>query len=474
MQPIKEFNLRSSNIAKLFATFVVAILPVSMAQPEVPRIESVVLASVQPHTNNPAVIWYDDFDTDRTATYLEPAPGSPDARRSAAHGLGGRGASMECFYPQGRTGIGNRKLVFGDCPFGKPLRAGEHFQDIYWRFYVKHQKGWSGSPDKMTRATGFVSSRWNQAFISHIWSSGLPLTLDPASGIKDGEVVTTKYNDFGNLRWLGNKPNGQFPIHDTAESGRWVCVESRLRVNTPGQKDGLATLWIDGVLDTVRTNMDFRGSYTGPGSSINAIFLEAYWNAGAGKDQYRWYDDFVVSTQPIGPITADPNPTLVQTTNNDASMSQVEIASDSQGTNVVWRSASLPATENRIAVNASNGKFLGLAEGRTFLRSGPLYFCRVRQMSRDEVWSAWSPWHQPFSVAPRTEAFLPRLNLEKRSDALMLQLTGESVVNYSIEASPDLLHWLVLTNITSPLGVSELDPADTMAFPRRFYRARGS
>ena len=171
--------------------------------------------------------------------------------------------------------------------------------------------GWE-SPAKMSRATGFVSARWNQAFISHVWSSGLPLTLDPATGVQSNRVVTTKYNDFDHLKWLGNQPVGRFPIHATEESGRWICVESRIQLNQPGQKDGYAALWVDGRLDTERRGLDFRGNYTGRGASVNAVFLEAYWNSGSPANQYRWYDDFVVSTAPIGPLTATVNPTLIR------------------------------------------------------------------------------------------------------------------------------------------------------------------
>lgn len=369
------------------------------AQPAAPRIESVVLAPRQPHAADPHVIWYDDFDQDRIKSYLEPAAGSPENRRSAAEALGGAGASMECHYPQGGQGIGNRKLVFGDSPIGRPLRAGEKFYDVYWRIYVKHQAGWTGAPAKMSRATGFVSAQWNQAFIAHVWSAGLPLTLDPASGVREGRVVTTRYNDFANLHWLGNKPTGKFPIHATEEAGRWVCVESRVRLNTPGKKDGYAALWIDGRLDTERQGLDFCGSYTGRGSSVNAIFLEAYWNDGSPRDQYRWYDDFVVSTAPIGPLTAPANPTLIRTP-GDCAAWEVQLAGDGAGERPVWNSGELPGAQRRVTVTPQAGTFLGAAAGRTALAAGSLVFCRVRQRDAAGGWSPWSPWHQPFGVEP--------------------------------------------------------------------------
>ena len=85
--------------------------------------------------------------------------------------------------------------------------------------------------------------------IAHVWSSGESLTLDPASGVRGNRIATTRYNDFANLRWLGNKPVSTFKLHSTEEAGRWVCVESRAKLNTPGKKDGLNQLLIDGRLE---------------------------------------------------------------------------------------------------------------------------------------------------------------------------------------------------------------------------------
>ena len=391
--------------------------------PPVPRIDSIVLAPTQPFDKDPAVIWYDNFDGPDSvqARYLEPKVGSRDDRRTDREALGGAGKSLECFYAKGQQGVGNRKLVFGDSPVGRPLRRGETFDEVYWRVYVKHQPGWTGSPAKMSRATGLTSERWTQAFILHVWSAGAFLTLDPASGVRGGEVVTTRYNDFPHLRWLGNKPTGKFPIHSTDESGRWVCVEAHVKLNAPGRKDGSAELWVDGVLDTRRTGMDFRGTYAA--HQINAVFLEAYWNEGSPADQSRWYDDFVVSTRPIGPLVASPNPTVIKAplaspsspADEDAPRAwEVEIATAARGEGpderqgeareIVWRSKPAPLTGSaaRLSVSGRTGEFTGDAAGRSALGplpGGAFYFCRCRQQGKGGEWSEWSPWHQPFVVA---------------------------------------------------------------------------
>jgi len=367
-----------------------------------PRIESVVPLARQPQETDAATIWYDAFD------------GVPKAYTESSGGLdanvafGGSGRSMPCLYEAGKHGEGNRKVFFGDSPTGKVVRRGQTFTDVYWRIYVRHQDGWTGgSPAKMSRATSIVSGRWNQAMISHVWGSNRWfLTLDPASGVRGETVATTKYNDFGNLHWLGNRPWSKFPIHAQRESGWWVCVESRAKLNTPGKADGVNQLWIDGRLEAERTGLNWRGSYRGHG--INAVFLESYWNEGSPIRQMRWYDNFVISTSPIGPVLCGRNPTLIKTAfrgRGDQAGWEAELAADADGRQVVWQS-SLLAGGDRAQVDAKTGRFVGSPAGGGRLAAGARYWCRVREKfveksaEKSDVgeWSQWSPWHQCFAT----------------------------------------------------------------------------
>ena len=372
-------------------------LPVLAAEsPDVPRIDSVVPAPSQPYSSDPAVIWYDDFDGPEKP-YTE-----SDGPLVAAEAFGGLGRSMLSLYEKGKQGVGNRKVFFGDSPVGKVIRRGESFDDVYWRVYVKHQHGWTGGgPAKLSRATSIVSSRWNQAMIAHVWSSGEALTLDPASGVRGDRVVTIKYNDFPNLHWLGNRPASRFKLHGTEEAGRWVCVEARARLNTPGKKDGLNQLWIDGRLEAERRNLDWRGSYTGHG--INGVFLETYWNEGSPVTQSRWIDNFVISTRPIGPVVVPVNPVLLKTPYRGPGKLrawEIEVASQDNEDAVVWRSRPVTETE-RVTVSQTSGTFLSSLAGHSRLNPGEVYWFRVRQEGEQGFWSAWSPWHQPVRTEGR-------------------------------------------------------------------------
>lgn len=370
--------------------------PTTVKEVETPRIDFISTIPVQPQEKDTNVIWFDDFDD--VKIYME-SRGDLDNK---VH-FGAYGSSMKAGFKKGDiTGEGDRKVAFGDFPEATPtLKKGEKFDEIYWRIYVKHEHAWEGAPAKMSRATSIVSGNWQQAMIAHVWSGGNnTITLDPARGVEGqtDQIKTTKYNDFENLTWLGNKPTSRFRISSTKESGYWVMVEARAKLNTPGKADGVNQLWIDGRLEAERLKLNFRGKYTTHG--INAVFLESYWNSGSPKTQGRWFENFVISTQPIGPVVCPANPTLYKAPYlgpGQLAGWEVKLATDYEGNDVVYYSSLLGRNE-AVVVNTDNGHFSGSLKEKVLLQSGKVYYCSVRQKSLKGDWSDWSRWHQGFKV----------------------------------------------------------------------------
>jgi hypothetical protein len=372
-------------------------VPEIIEKPEVPHVNCIEVIDIQPQETDTSVIWFDDFD--EVKEYLE-SKGDIDFTEF----FGQSGGSMKAGFKKGEVdGEGNRKIAFGDFPGGEPvIKKGKKFEEVYWRIYVKHEHGWEGAPAKMSRATSIVSANWQQAMIAHVWSGeNNTLTLDPASGVEGftDSIRTTGYNDFEHLRWLGNKPASRFAISSTEESGYWVLVEANAKLNTPGESDGSCQLWIDGRLEAERTNLNFRGSYTKHG--INAVFLESYWNNGSIKTQQRWYENFIVSTKPIGPVVCPSNPVLFKTPYYGPGKMEaweIELATGYDDGDVVFKS-DLLEDEVRTIINDENGSFTGSLKGHGGLASEYTYFCRIRQKGDNGQWSDWSRWHQPFKVA---------------------------------------------------------------------------
>jgi hypothetical protein len=208
---------------------------------------------------------------------------------------------MRVLFQAGEVSAGALHLAFGRVPggyFDRGIRSGEDFRDIYYRVYLRQQPGWEGNPAKLSRAFVFAGTNWSQAMIAHLWTAQNFLLIDPASGVDDeGNVVTTRYNDFANLRWLGCQ-RGITPIFASDHAGKWFCIEAHVCLNDPGRSNGVHEFWIDGQLEARRTGLNFVGTYTDYG--INAIYLENYWNDGSPRLQERYFDSFVVSTRRIG------------------------------------------------------------------------------------------------------------------------------------------------------------------------------
>lgn len=251
---------------------------------------------------DPDVLWCDDFDdtVPLSRKYFEYNGGNGSF--SINNGVGWNGsAGMRASWRTGQVEAGNLKILFGRGPLSPRIHPDADFREIYWRFFLKMEKGWTGNPYKLSRATIIADRDWAQAMIAHLWEgsvNGVTLGIDPASGIDSaGFLATTKYNDFPNLRWLGHK-RGTTPVFSRSDSGRWRCIEAHVRLNAPGASDGVFEFWVDGRKEAGSDRLDWVRNWQEYG--INAIFIENYWNGGAHGERTRYFDNFVISRSRIG------------------------------------------------------------------------------------------------------------------------------------------------------------------------------
>lgn len=247
-------------------------------------------------------IWCDDFESDRSADYFE---GATD--RQALKGVNGStGAAFH--YSAGVSDAGSIRVAFGKTPsaYLRPVDSGvTKYREVYWRIYLFVPSTWQGAgADKLSRAMVLSASDWSQAMIAHVWSGkdqtseANLLVIDPASGTDtNGTLITSGYNDFQNLRWLG-KLASSTPIFSSNNLGKWQCIEAHVKLNDAGTSNGIFQLTINGALEAEHTSLNWVGNYSDYG--INAIFFENYWNNTSPVNQTRYFDNLVISTQPIG------------------------------------------------------------------------------------------------------------------------------------------------------------------------------
>ena len=281
---------------KVISAFLLALTPIVNAA------ESFCPGASNP---NPNVIFCDSFETPGVnenepsrASYFSFDDANGDFNRVSNESIDGSHALQYIWKKAGDVDAGYFQLNFGINPLGSNIASTEHFREIYWRLYVKMPQNFVGFPSKLTRARGFAGSNGADSMIAHIWAEeGTPyLKIDPASGIRNNQVVTTKWNDQANLTWLGARATSNpFP------KGEWVCVEGHVKLNDAGQANGVFGLYINDQLAVSRNDLDWVGSWGTYG--INAILFSNYWNSGAAADnQVRYLDAIVVSKQKIGCI----------------------------------------------------------------------------------------------------------------------------------------------------------------------------
>jgi hypothetical protein len=85
--------------------------------------------------------------------------------------------------------------------------------------------------------------------------------------------------------------------------GDWHCYETGLYLNTPGENDGEARFWIDGVLQSRTTNMRFR--------DIEDLYpTHMHLNLHRTTEDFpqtmlRWADNIVLASRYIGPVRVE-------------------------------------------------------------------------------------------------------------------------------------------------------------------------
>jgi hypothetical protein len=106
---------------------------------------------------------------------------------------------------------------------------------------------------------------------------------------------------FGNI-WLWNRG-----YHGFLEKNRWYCVEQYLKLNTPGEKDGILRAWIDGRPAFEKTDIRFRLTDK---LKIEQVWMNVYHGGTKPSpyDQHLYIDNVVVATDYIGPMRSTGRP----------------------------------------------------------------------------------------------------------------------------------------------------------------------
>jgi hypothetical protein len=82
---------------------------------------------------------------------------------------------------------------------------------------------------------------------------------------------------------------------------RWYCYEYMVRANTPGQRDGRITVWLDGVLTADFPHLRLRDVAT---LTIDRFGLSFHIYSNPNGESKKWYDNVVAARSYIGPVVS--------------------------------------------------------------------------------------------------------------------------------------------------------------------------
>ena len=192
------------------------------------------------------------------------------------------GRSLRLKFP-----AGTRQLSVGAM-----IQLGQSYEELFLSYRVRFEEGFDFV--RGGKLPGLFGGRGNAG-------GQVPDGTDGWSGRmmwrEEGEATQYLYHPdqpgmYGEFFWWERR----------FEPGTWHTVEHHFTMNTPGEHDGTLRTWFDGE-DALRVDrLRFRDTAT---FGIGGLRVETYFGGGddtwnSTKDEYIYFDDFVISTERIG------------------------------------------------------------------------------------------------------------------------------------------------------------------------------
>ena len=211
------------------------------------------------------------------------------------------GGSLRVRIKKGGTLGLNVHYRFADHGFQEPESA-------YFRYYLRLGESWNPVRDggKLPGLSGtYGRAGWGgrRADGTNGWSargaffkqSDAASPMGSLRGIGSYVYYAGMGSSYGDAWGWNRAPTGLL------EKNRWYSVEQYVRLNTPGNEDGVLRAWIDGHLVFERENIRFRDVSD---LKIESIWMNVYHGgtSRAPADMTLYIDNLVVAQDYIGPM----------------------------------------------------------------------------------------------------------------------------------------------------------------------------
>ncbi len=211
--------------------------------------------------------------------------------------------SLRATVPAGKnTGL--------DLRYDFKLRGQAEPEEAYLRYYLRLGREWRTMGDS-GKLPGFAGTYGKAGWGGRSWDGQLgwsargsfikaPAVDHPMFGriALASYVYHSKANAGGYgeiIPWSGGQGAGFI------ETERWVCVEQFIKLNTPGQEDGVLRAWVDGRLVFERSNFRFRDTQN---LKIENAWMDLYYGGSAvsPRNYSMHIDNVVIARRYIGPM----------------------------------------------------------------------------------------------------------------------------------------------------------------------------
>jgi hypothetical protein len=172
-------------------------------------------------------------------------------------------------------------------------------EEVWFRYHLRLLDWDAASTGKLPGLAGLYSSSARGCIpptpTSPGWSARGMFGVPGTHGAPAGETPIGTYlyhadqpDDCGEGLWWDGA---------SLEEGRWHCIEGRVRMNTPGQRDGLVQGWLDGELRFSKGDVQFRRS-SEPTIGVRHMWHNVYFGGSWSTPNplSLEYDEVVAST----------------------------------------------------------------------------------------------------------------------------------------------------------------------------------
>jgi hypothetical protein len=187
-------------------------------------------------------------------------------------------------------------------------RTGSEPEEIYFRYYLRFGNDWAPTLDggKLPGISGtYDNAGWGgrRSDGTNGWSMrGKFLRMPDDASPLHGRTMVGIYayhadmTDFYGDNWIWTDG-----FRGLLERNRWYAIEQYVRINTPGQRDGIVRAWVDGVPVFERAGIRFRDT---PRIKIEKVWMNVYHGgtAPAPRTMHLFIDNVVIARRYVGPM----------------------------------------------------------------------------------------------------------------------------------------------------------------------------